>query len=172
MPITPLRTIATTSQTEEDDDWWEDWSIKSPIEALDVDQCAESLLQRTGAVATRQVETQENLADALTKRNVHSMASNRKRKGFVTPERLAKNWMIGLEAAKRTVGVTTQLAVRDFTHTKGGRRLKPFSWILKQKRLGCDVYTDTMHAKCKSLRGNTCCQIHMTPSHFVCLPDP
>ena len=37
VPITPLRTIATTSQTEEDEDWWEDWSIKSLIEALDVD---------------------------------------------------------------------------------------------------------------------------------------
>ena len=102
VPITPLRTIATTSQTEEDDDWWEDWSIKSPIEALDVDRHAESLLQGTGAVVTKQVDTQENLADTLTKRNVHSMASNRKRKGFVTPERLAKNWMIGLEAVSYT----------------------------------------------------------------------
>ena len=144
--MTPLRTIATTSKTDEIEDWWEDWSIKSPIEALDVDRYADLMLLRTGAVddcSVSQVDIQEVSADNLTKGSLQAMSSKRKRKGFVTPERLAKNWLIGLEAAKSTVEATTQLAVRDFTHTTGGRRLKPYSWILKQKRLGCDVYTDT-----------------------------
>ena len=37
-----------------------------------------------------------------------------KRKGTVLAETLAKRWQIGLEAARQTVGQTTQLAVRDF----------------------------------------------------------
>ena len=133
-----------------------------------MDRYADLMLLRTGAVddcSVSQVETQEDLTDP--KGSLQAMSSNRKRKGFVTPERLAKNWLIGLEAAKRTVEATTQLAVRDFTHTTGGRRLKPYSSILKQKRLGCDVHTDTMIARCKSLRVNTHCQIYTTPFHFV-----
>ena len=90
-----------------------------------------------------------------------------KRKGFVTPEKLAKTWHIGLEIAKRTVHATTQLAVRDFTNNTGSRRLKPYSWVLKQKRISCDVFTDTMFGKVKSLEGNTCAQIYATKFGFV-----
>ena len=93
VPMTPLRTIATTSKTDETEDWWEDWSIKSPIEALDVDRYADLMLLRTAAVdndSVSHIDTQEDLADTLTKRNVQAMSSNRKRKGFVTPEDLPR----------------------------------------------------------------------------------
>ena len=82
-------------------------------------------------------------------------------------QQLAKNWKIGLEAAKRTVDATTQLAVRDFTHTTGGRRLKPSHWVLNQARLDCQVYTDTLIARCRSLRGNKVAQVFATFFHFV-----
>ena len=36
------------------------------------------------------------------------------RKGFVDAEKLAKNWKIGHEVAKKTIDATTQLAVRRF----------------------------------------------------------
>jgi hypothetical protein len=54
-----------------------------------------------------------------------ALASTVKRKGFIGPEQLAKNWNIGFELAKRTVEATTQPAVRDFMGTQGGKRLKP-----------------------------------------------
>ena len=127
------------------------WSDLETIDLHDVDSFAVPLMFDTGFT-----EDMRSLRSCISKR-----------KGFVTPEKLAKNWNIGLEAAKRTVEATTQMAVRDFTTTTGGRRLKPYSWILKQKRLSTDVYTDTLFGKCKSLRGNTCCQIYATSFHFV-----
>jgi len=88
--------------------------------------------------------------------------SKRKRKGFVSSIDLAKRWHVGLDAAKRTLDRTTQLAVRDFTLTQGGRRLKPTAYQLKHRRLNTPMYTDTMFAKTKSLRQNTCAQIYAT----------
>ena len=64
-----------------------------------------------------------------------SMSTVKKRKGFIDADKLAKNWKIGKEAARRTLEVTTQRAVRDFTHTTGGRRLKPYTWMLRYPRL-------------------------------------
>ena len=75
----------------------------------------------------------------------------RERPGFVDAEKLAKNWKVGKELAQRTIEATTQRAVRDFTHTSGGRRLKPSHWVLRQPRLDCEVHTDTLFGKCKSL---------------------
>jgi len=86
----------------------------------------------------------------------------RKRKGFVSSIDLAKRWHVGLDAAKRTIDKTTQLAVRDFTSTQGGRRLKPSAYQLKHRRLNTVMYTDTMFSKVKSLRQNTCAQIFTT----------
>jgi hypothetical protein len=74
-----------------------------------------------------------------------------KRKGFVWPEQLAKNWNIGFELAKQTVEATTQLAVRDFTGTQGGKRLKPSIWVLNFYRVDAEVYTNTFYGKCRSL---------------------
>ena len=48
-----------------------------------------------------------------------SLTTVKKRKGFVSAEKLAKNWKIGLELARLTVAGSTQRAVRDFTHTSG-----------------------------------------------------
>ena len=100
-------------------------------------------------------------------RRLSYVSTSPKRKGFVAPEKLAKNWLIGLKAAKRTVAASTQRAVRDFSHTTGGRRLKPNAWVLGKKRLHCDVWTDTLIAKTKSIRGFNYCQVYVTPFHFM-----
>ena len=68
-----------------------------------------------------------------------------KRKGFVNPEKLAKNWKIGLEVAKKTIDATTQLAVRDFTDSEGGKHIRQSSWVLNFRCINCDVYCDTYH---------------------------
>ena len=128
------------------------------LAALEVDRYAEALMD--------ELEVDELSSD---ERNVSLTTTHKKRAGFVDPRKLARNWKIGLEAARRTVEATTQLAVRDFTHTTGGRRLKPIHWVLRHKRLDVEVYTDTKIAKCKSLRGNTCAQVYATAYHFVCV---
>jgi hypothetical protein len=87
----------------------------------------------------------------------------KKRKGFVNTASLAANWKIELELARLTVNGTTQRAVRDFTHSTGGRRIKPCAW----PRLQCPFYTDTLHGKMVSLRGNKCAQVYATSFGFV-----
>ena len=73
---------------------------------------------------------QEDLVHNLSLQ-LAAIGTVKKRKGFVDANKLAKNWKIGTEAARRTVEVTTQRVVRDFTHTTGGRRLKPYAWMLR-----------------------------------------
>jgi hypothetical protein len=94
-------------------------------------------------------------------------ASTNKRKGHVGPEELAKRWGIGIETARKTLDRTTQLAVRNFTDSMGGRRLKPIHYQLKYRRLRCEMFVDIYKAKCKSLRGNTCAAVYCTPYHWI-----
>ena len=136
---TPMRTVSSVHTPHR----------QGSVVPLDVDSFAESLL----------LEEETRALSSVTTRS--------KRKGFVSPEGLAKNWGIGLETAKMTIAASTQRAVRDFTHTTGGRRLKPYAWVLGMKRISGDVYTDTLIAKCKSIRGNKYCQIYVTPFHFM-----
>ena len=96
-------------------------------------------------------------------RKLATATTTKKRPGFVDAETLARHWRIGKEAAKRTIEATTQLAVRDFTHTTGGRRLKPSHWVLNHKRLESEVYTDTLIGKCKSIRGTATKWLKSTP---------
>jgi len=94
-----------------------------------------------------------------------ALATTTRRKGFVSPEQLSKQWHIGLESARRTVEKTTQRAVRDFIHTTGGRRLKPYAFSLRYPRKDVPMFTDTVFGKVKSLSGNTCAQVYGT-SHI------
>ena len=89
------------------------------------------------------------------------------KKGKVSPEELAVRWQIGLDTAKKTLDATTQLAIRDFSTTTGGRRLKPYTYQLKYPRLNVEMYTDTLIGRCKSLLGNTVAQVYATPFHWV-----
>lgn len=82
------------------------------------------------------------------------------RKGTVTAEELARRWRCSLETAKRTLDKTTQRAVREFSDTRGMRRLKPTSYQLKYPRLRTELYTDTYYGPCVSLEGNKYCQIY------------
>ena len=131
--------------------------------AIDVDRAASTLLEATTPLhepTPNQHRSIEALAAQLA-----SSSTIRKRRGFVSPAQLAERWGIGLETAKKTVEATTQLAVRDFTHTKGGRRLKPYAWQLHHPRRDTKVYTDTLFAKCTSLRGNKMAQVFFTEDH-------
>jgi hypothetical protein len=88
------------------------------------------------------------------------------RKGTVRADLLAKRWFIGLETAKRTIELSSQRAVRDFTSTEGSRRLKHTNYQLKYRHLRSAVCTDTMFSKTKSLCNNTCGQIFCFDFHW------
>ena len=84
-------------------------------DALDVDSYAESLLNELDITEKGRLDPLEKLGRQLV------MASTtKKRRGFVNAEKLAKNWGISKEVAQRTIEVTTQLAVHDFSHSEGG----------------------------------------------------
>jgi hypothetical protein len=99
--------------------------------------------------------------------SIHASTTSR-RQGTVTPQQLAERWRIGLDTAKRTLLNTTQLAVRNFTHTTGGRRLKLIHYQLKAQRLSTTMYTDTMISPIRSLHGNNVSQVFSTPFQWVC----
>lgn len=85
-----------------------------------------------------------------------------KRKGKVTAAELCKRWFIGAETAKRTLERTTQRGVRDFSHTKGTKRLKHTTYQLRYRYIRASVYTDTMFSTVKSIRQNICAQVYVT----------
>ena len=100
-----------------------------------------------------------------------SSTKSQNRKGKVSAEILAKRWHIGIETARKTIARTTQRAVRDFTHSTAGRRLRPYAYQLRYPRLDVDVYCDILHGKVKSLLGNKCCAVYCTPFHWIAV-DP
>jgi hypothetical protein len=90
---------------------------------------------------------------------IGAIASDNKRP-IIRPDQLARRWRCSLETATRTLQKTTQRAVRDYTNIIGGRKLRASHYQLRYPRLRCELYTDTYFGPCKSLEGNTCCQVY------------
>jgi hypothetical protein len=90
-------------------------------------------------------------------RNVSAMSS-KERGPVITKEILSKRWGIGMDAAHRTLTVTTQQGVRRVLHPTE-RRYRTRQTHLRFPSLNTRIYTDTMFASHKSLRGNTCAQL-------------
>jgi len=80
------------------------------------------------------------------------------RSTVVTNEELARRWFTGLESASRTLLVTTQEGMR-FVEGDLERRLRTSKARLRFPTLNCVIYTDTLFAKCRSVRGYTCAQV-------------
>ena len=112
----------------------------------------------------------DSFAEELERVSI-SAVQTKARKGTVSPETLAKRWRIGIEAARKTIERTTQLAVRDFTNTTGGRRLKPIHQQLKYRRLDVEMYCDILIGRCVSLLGNKYAAVYCTPFHWISV-DP
>jgi hypothetical protein len=72
-----------------------------------------------------------------------------------TAEELARKWKISLEAAKRTMKCTTQLAVR---HAKYPLRRRYWTGMhgIHHKRLRTRMYTDTLFSRVISINGYKC----------------
>ncbi len=83
----------------------------------------------------------------------------------LTPASLAKKFGIGLNTAKQTIKVTTQLGVRSAVHPLS-RRYRTDFWSNRHRRLNTTVFTDTFFSKTKSVRQNTCAQLYTTGENF------
>ena len=83
----------------------------------------------------------------------------------IDPKTLAKRMRIPLEMAKRTLRVTTQLAMRTSENPSLTRKYSSNDKMLRYNRLNTCSFMDTMFASTKagrSFRGNTSCQVFVT----------
>ena len=91
--------------------------------------------------------------------NVSTTATST-RKSTLHPERLARNWGIGIEAAKRTLQATTQRGIRTISNPALSRRFRTNDRQLRYRRLRCDLFTDTLESSLLSKRQNRYAQIY------------
>jgi hypothetical protein len=106
-----------------------------------------------------------DLFQGLQRMAISSIAtSNNKRRG-VNAERLAKNWNISIEHARKTIEATTQRMIRAPAGTKLVRRFRTNDRMLRYWRLvNTHMFTDTMESKITSKWQNKYAQV------FVVVP--
>jgi len=85
---------------------------------------------------------------------------------FVDSEDLAKRWLVGPKIAQDTVKATTQSFIRNAIHPIE-RRLKTKAATLRYNQLKCHFYSDTFFSQEKSMLGNMCGQLFVTPFGFT-----
>jgi hypothetical protein len=108
------------------------------------------------------------LADAMRKHcHVASVyTDNLKTSGGLTAEQLARNWMIPLAKARRTIEMTTQRGIR--TRPDGLiRRFKTNDRMLRYNRLALTMFTDTLKADSESYRQNRYAQVFAVPPAWI-----
>jgi hypothetical protein len=93
--------------------------------------------------------------------------SDMRDKGVIDAATLAKNWGIGIEAAKRTRQVTTQRGIRRMIHPSLTKRYKTNDRQLRYHRLPVTMYTETMYSTILSRQQNKAAQIFTTDFGFV-----
>jgi len=84
----------------------------------------------------------------------------------ISRESLAQKWFIGLEAAGRTLNATTQEGMR-FVEGPIERRLHTSQAHMRFPSLVFTLYSDTLFANIRSVRGFTCAQIFTDGHGFV-----
>ena len=89
-------------------------------------------------------------------RNIYGVSSNTRRCD-VAPSILAKRLGISVYNAEMTLNNTTQLAVHNLSAPLS-QRVRTRQAQLRQPRLNCRLYSDTLFSDQKSLLGNTCAQ--------------
>jgi hypothetical protein len=154
--VPPIISIALSAAVREE------WTLVDKLAASSTLQLAALRSQ-----PTLPVEAEPDMLEEAIKNISTTATLPLSKKGKILPEELAKRWCIGVDTAKKTLECTTQLAIRDFSHTTGGRRLNPYSYQLKYPRLNVEMYTDILIGRTKSLLGNNIAQVYATPFHWV-----
>ena len=98
----------------------------------------------------------EDLSDPLVR--VGAVGAERRHSKY-TAQELARKWGCGLETAQNTLKKTTQRNVRHALHPLH-QRYRVDHLNLNRRRLNTTMYTDTLFARTKSLRQNTCAQVY------------
>jgi hypothetical protein len=99
--------------------------------------------------------------------NVSMVKSEMRDKCGIDAATLAKNWGIGIEAAKRTRLVTTQRGIRRMIHPSLTKIYRTNDRQLRYRRLPVTMYTDTMYSTILSRQMNKTAQIFTTDFGFV-----
>jgi hypothetical protein len=99
--------------------------------------------------------------------NISLVKSEMRDKAGIDDATLAKNWGIGIEAAKRTRLVITQRGIRRMIHPSLTKRYKTNDRQLRYCRLPVTMYTDTMYSTILSRQKNKAAQIFCTDFGFV-----
>jgi hypothetical protein len=105
------------------------------------------------------------IAHAASQRGLEALQAT-SRKNVITKEVLAQRWYTGLESADRTLLATTQEGLR-YVEGDLERRLKTSKAHLRFPTLNCVIYSDTLFAKTKSVRGYTCAQLFTDGHKFI-----
>ena len=115
----------------------------------------------------RQVSTSLD-PEAFAKLSVASIAL-KDRHSPVTPERVSDIFGCGLQTAKETIRVTTQLGIRSAVHPLR-RRYRTDLLSLNYRRLNTTMFADTMKFKTTSLNQNVCAQVYTTGDFVIAYP--
>jgi hypothetical protein len=107
------------------------------------------------------------LENITTNLNVSLVKSEMRDKAGVDTATLAKNWGIGIEAAKMTRLVTTQRGIRRMIHPSLTKRHNKNDRQLRYRRLSVKMFTDTMYSTIHSRKKNKTGQIFCTDFGFV-----
>jgi hypothetical protein len=99
--------------------------------------------------------------------SISLVKSQMRDKAGVDAATLAKNWGIGIEAAKRTRLVTTQRGIRSMIHPSLTKRYKTNDRQLRYRRFTVTMYNDTMYSTILSRQKNKVAQIFCTDFGFV-----
>jgi hypothetical protein len=99
--------------------------------------------------------------------NVSLVKSEMRDKAGVDAATLAKNWGIGVEAAKRIRLVTNQRGIRIMIHPSLKKWYKTNGRQLRYHRLPVTMYFDTMYSPILSRQDNKAAQIFCTDFGFV-----
>ncbi len=96
-------------------------------------------------------------------------AAHASRPTGITAEQLSKTWKIDMDAAERTIDITSQHNQRSDNPTLS-RNYGTNDRMLRYKRIHEYFFMDTFFATSKagkSSRGNSCCQLFVTDKGFV-----
>ena len=120
------------------------------VHAIDLDAPSGGLVDELGDGHAR--------FDSVLEMNVAVVKSNQSG-GAIKANVLAKRWGCGVDQAARTLRVTTQRGVRSVLHPTLSRRYATNDRMLRYRRLGTTMFSDTMFSETKSLDGHKCAQV-------------
>jgi sugar diacid utilization regulator len=108
----------------------------------------------------------DTLARAMRDNVFISTIQSKKQENSISSESLAKNWMIPLERAKRTLQVTTQKGIRGRPNLLT-RRFKTNDRMLRYNQLNCTMFSDTLQSSVLSRRQNKYAQVYCVPPNWT-----